>query len=160
MMFRIGHGYDVHRFTDAKQNIIIGGIEIPYEYGLEAHSDGDVLTHAICDALLGALALGDIGKYFPDTDKRFQNQDSKYFLREIKKMLDNEGYKISNIDCSIIAEAPRMLLHIEKIRSCLAETLNIDISQINVKATTNEKLGHIGRKEGIATHAVCLLYKY
>ena len=158
-MFRIGHGYDVHKFTVDKQNIIIGGIQIPFEYGLEAHSDGDVLIHALCDAILGALALGDIGKHFPDTDDSFKNTDSKYFLAEIKKMLDDENMEIGNIDCTIIAQVPKMLPHIEDMKTCLAKVLKIDISQINIKATTTENLGFVGRKEGIATHAVCLLLK-
>ncbi|MBK2356629.1 2-C-methyl-D-erythritol 2,4-cyclodiphosphate synthase [Francisella hispaniensis] len=159
MSFRIGHGYDVHKFTSEKQNIIIGGVEIAYHLGLEAHSDGDVLIHALCDAILGALGLGDIGKHFPDTDNQFKNIDSKFFLAEIKKMLEDKQYSISNIDCTIIAQAPKMLPHIEKMRACLANILDIEISQINIKATTTERLGFIGREEGIATHVVCLLYK-
>ncbi|ADA78814.1 2-C-methyl-D-erythritol 2,4-cyclodiphosphate synthase [Francisella tularensis] len=159
MSFRIGHGYDVHKFTSAKQNIIIGGVEIAYHLGLEAHSDGDVLIHALCDAILGALGLGDIGKHFLDTDNQFKNIDSKFFLAEIKKMLDKKQYSISNIDCTIIAQAPKMLPHIEKMRACLANILEIQISQINIKATTTERLGFIGREEGIATHVVCLLYR-
>ena len=158
-MFRIGHGYDVHKFTTDKQNIIIGGIEIPYEFGLEAHSDGDVLIHAMCDAILGALALGDIGRHFPDTDTQFKNTDSKFFLSEIKRMLDEKGYKIGNIDCTIVAQAPRMVPYIEYMKSCLANILAIEIDQINIKATTTEKLGFVGRKEGIASHVVCLIYK-
>lgn len=158
-MFRIGHGYDVHKFTDEKQNIIIGGIEIPYEYGLEAHSDGDVLIHAMCDAILGALALGDIGRHFPDTDAQFKNTDSKFFLTEIKKMLDDKNCQISNIDCTIIAQAPKMLPYIENMKKCLTNILQIEIDQINIKATTTEKLGFVGRKEGIAVHTVCLLHK-
>lgn len=159
MSFRIGHGYDVHKFTSAKQKIIIGGVEIAYHLGLEAHSDGDVLIHALCDAILGALGLGDIGKHFLDTDNQFKNIDSKFFLAEIKKMLDEKQYSISNIDCTIIAQAPKMLPHIEKMRACLANILEIQISQINIKATTTERLGFIGREEGIATHVVCLLYR-
>lgn len=158
-MFRIGHGYDVHKFTDQKQNIIIGGIEISYHLGLEAHSDGDVLIHALCDAILGALGLGDIGKHFPDTDTQYKNTDSKFFLAEIKKMLDGKGYKVGNVDCTIIAQAPKMLPHIENMKSCLANILNVEMHQLNIKATTTEKLGFIGRKEGIATHVVCLIYK-
>jgi 2-C-methyl-D-erythritol 2,4-cyclodiphosphate synthase len=158
-MFRIGHGYDVHKFTTDKQNIVIGGIEIPYEFGLEAHSDGDVLIHAMCDAILGALALGDIGRHFPDTDPQFKNTDSKFFLSEIKKMLDEKGYAIGNIDCTIVAQAPKMLPHIENMKDCLANILAIEIDQINIKATTTEKLGFVGRKEGIASHAVCLVTK-
>ncbi|AIT10168.1 2-C-methyl-D-erythritol 2,4-cyclodiphosphate synthase [Candidatus Francisella endociliophora] len=158
-MFRIGHGFDVHKFTDQKQNIIIGGIEIPYHLGLEAHSDGDVLIHALCDAILGALGLGDIGKHFPDTDAQYKNTDSKFFLSEIKKMLDDKNYTIGNIDCTIVAQAPKMLPHIEAMKACLANILDIEINQLNIKATTTEKLGFVGRKEGIATHVVCLLIK-
>ncbi|QLE79867.1 2-C-methyl-D-erythritol 2,4-cyclodiphosphate synthase [Francisella sp. Scap27] len=156
-MFRIGHGYDVHKFTDAKQNITIGGIEIPYHLGLEAHSDGDVLIHAMCDAILGALALGDIGRHFPDTDAQFKNTDSKFFLAEIKKMLDDKNCQVNNLDCTIVAQAPKMLPHIENMKSCLANILEIEINQINIKATTTEKLGFVGRKEGIAAHTVCLI---
>lgn len=158
-MFRIGHGYDVHKFTTQKQNIIIGGIEVPYHLGLEAHSDGDVLIHAICDAILGALALGDIGKHFPDTDEQFKNTDSKFFLAEIKKLLNNNSYQISNIDATIIAQAPKMLPYIENMKICLASLLTLELNQINIKATTTEKLGFTGRKEGIASHAVCLISK-
>ncbi|MED7819323.1 MULTISPECIES: 2-C-methyl-D-erythritol 2,4-cyclodiphosphate synthase [unclassified Francisella] len=158
-MFRIGHGYDVHKFTDQKQNIIIGGIEISYHLGLEAHSDGDVLIHALCDAVLGALGLGDIGRHFPDTDSQYKNTDSKFFLTEIKKMLDEKSYHIGNIDCTIVAQAPKMLPYIETMKSCLANILSIEINQINIKATTTEKLGFVGRKEGIATHVVCLICK-
>ncbi|GAB4222085.1 MAG: 2-C-methyl-D-erythritol 2,4-cyclodiphosphate synthase [Francisella sp.] len=159
MYFRIGHGYDVHKFTPSKKNIIIGGIEIPYEMGLEAHSDGDVLIHALCDALLGALGMGDIGKHFPDTDDKFKNIDSKHFLIEVKKILKDQQYFISNIDCTIIAQAPKFLPYIDKMKTCLANILDIQINQINIKATTTEKLGFIGRKEGIATHVVCLINK-
>ncbi|AJC48789.1 2-C-methyl-D-erythritol 2,4-cyclodiphosphate synthase [Allofrancisella guangzhouensis] len=157
-MFRIGHGYDVHKFTDQKQNIIIGGVEIPFHLGLEAHSDGDVLIHALCDAILGALGLGDIGKHFPDTDNKYKNTDSKFFLSEIKKMLDAKNYQIGNIDCTIIAQTPKMLPYIEKMKICLAQILSIETNQLNIKATTTEKLGFIGRKEGIATHVVCLIH--
>ena len=157
-MFRIGHGYDVHKFTDKKQNIIIGGIEIPYKLGLEAHSDGDVLIHSLCDSILGALALGDIGTHFPDTDEKYKNTDSKFFLTEIKKKLDDKKYNIANIDCTIIAQAPKMLPYIDNIKLCLSQILDINLDQINVKATTTEKLGFIGRKEGIAVHCVCMLY--
>ena len=158
-MFRIGHGYDVHKFTGVKQNITIGGIDIPYHLGLEAHSDGDVLIHAMCDSILGALALGDIGRHFPDTDAQFKNTDSKFFLAEIKKLLVKNNYQISNIDCTIVAQAPKMLPYVESMKACLADVLAIKINQINIKATTTEKLGFVGRKEGIAAHAVCLLYQ-
>ena len=157
-MFRIGHGFDVHKFTDKKKNIIIGGIEIPYQYGLEAHSDGDVLIHALCDSILGALGLGDIGKHFPDTDNNHKNKDSKIFLKEIKKMMLEQSYDIGNIDITIVAQAPKMLPYIDNMKICLANILKIEINQINIKATTTEKLGYIGRKEGIAAHSVCLLF--
>ena len=158
-MFRIGHGFDVHKFTDKKKNIIIGGIEVPYQYGLEAHSDGDVLIHSLCDSILGALGLGDIGKHFPDTDNNHKNKDSKIFLKEIKQMMLEQNYHIGNIDITIIAQVPKMLPYIDNMKTCLASILKIEINQINIKATTTEKLGYIGRKEGIATHSVCLLLK-
>ena len=138
---------------------MIGGIKIPYHLGLEAHSDGDVLIHSICDAILGALALGDIGRHFPDTDEQFKNTDSKIFLTQIKNLLENNNYQISNIDCTIVAQAPKMLPHIEIMKAGLAGVLSIKINQINIKATTTEKLGFVGRKEGIAAHAVVLLNK-
>ena len=155
---RIGHGFDVHAFGPG-DHVILGGVNITYNQGLQAHSDGDVLIHALCDAILGALGLGDIGKHFPDTDSQYKNTDSKFFLAEIKKMLDNKRYSIGNIDCTIVAQAPKMLPHIESMKSCLASILDIEISQINIKATTTEKLGFVGRKEGIATHVICLLHK-
>lgn len=158
-MFRIGHGYDVHKFIDLKQNITIGGIEIPYHLSLESHSDGDVLIHAICNAILGALGLGDIGKYFPNTSAQFKNISSKFFLIEIFKMLSKNYYKISNIDSTIVAQAPKMLPHINSMKNFLSNILYLDVNAINIKATTTEKLGFVGRGEGIAAHVVCLIYK-
>lgn len=153
---RIGHGYDVHRFTDGEY-VIIGGVKIPYEKKLEAHSDGDVLAHAIADALLGACGVRDIGYFFPDTDVKFKNANSLELLAEVKKIINEKGYDIINIDSTIIAQAPKMAPHIENMRTNLSLALGISIDDVNVKATTEEKLGFTGRKEGIAAHAVCLL---
>lgn len=153
---RIGHGYDVHRFTDGEY-VIIGGVKIPYEKKLEAHSDGDVLAHAIADALLGACGVRDIGYFFPDTDVKFKNANSLELLTEVKRIINEKGYDIINIDSTIIAQAPKMAPHIENMRTNLSLALGISIDDVNVKATTEEKLGFTGRKEGIAAHAVCLL---
>lgn len=153
---RIGHGYDVHRFTDGEY-VIIGGVKIPYEKKLEAHSDGDVLAHAIADALLGACGVRDIGYFFPDTDVKFKNANSLELLAEVKRIINEKGYDIINIDSTIIAQAPKMAPHIENMRTNLSLALGISIDDVNVKATTEEKLGFTGRKEGIAAHAVCLL---
>ena len=153
---RIGHGYDVHKFCDGDQ-VTIGGVSIPYEQGLLAHSDGDVLLHALADALLGACALGDIGKHFPDTDQQYAGADSRELLRHVFRLIQQQGYQLANADMTIVAQAPKMSPHTEQIRANIAADLNSDISQINVKATTTEKLGFTGRKEGIAAHAVVLL---
>ena len=154
MSFRIGHGYDVHRFIKDK-DLILGGINIPFEYGMEAHSDGDVVIHAICDSLLGAAALGDIGKHFPDNDMKYKNISSLILLEHVRALIDK--YSIVNIDCTIIAQKPKLSIYIQNMREKLASTLDIDISQINIKATTEEGLGFTGRLEGIAVHAVSLL---
>ena len=153
---RIGHGYDVHKFTEG-DHIIIGGVKIPFEKKLEAHSDGDVLAHAIADSLLGACGERDIGYFFPDTDIKYKNANSLYLLSNVKKIISDKGYDICNIDSTIIAQAPKMSPHIESMRVNLANALGINADDINVKATTEEKLGFTGRKEGIAAHAVCLL---
>ncbi|MCR8923991.1 2-C-methyl-D-erythritol 2,4-cyclodiphosphate synthase [Dasania sp. GY-MA-18] len=153
---RIGHGYDVHRFADGNE-IILGGVRIPYEQGLLAHSDGDVLLHALADALLGACALGDIGKHFPDTDAQYAGADSRVLLRHVYQLVQQEGYQLANADITVIAQAPKLSPHTEKMCSHIAADLAVDIKQINVKATTTEKLGFAGRKEGIASHAVVLL---
>ncbi|MBL1261512.1 MAG: 2-C-methyl-D-erythritol 2,4-cyclodiphosphate synthase [Thiotrichaceae bacterium] len=154
---RIGHGFDAHRFTDDKDVVIIGGVSIPYEQGLEAHSDGDVLVHALCDALLGAAALGDIGQHFPDTDPDNKGIDSRILLRHIVALLNDKGYTLSNADITIIAQAPKMMRHIPEMRELLADDLQIAVERVNVKATTTEKMGYTGRGEGISTHAVVLL---
>lgn len=153
---RIGHGYDVHRFTDGEY-IVIGGVKIPYEKKLMAHSDGDVLAHAIADSLLGAAGERDIGYYFPDTDNKFKNVDSLILLSKVKEIISNKGYEICNIDSTIIAQAPKMAPYIENMRANLAEALDIPYDSINVKATTEENLGFTGRKEGISAHSVCLI---
>lgn len=153
---RIGHGYDVHRFI-ADAPLIIGGMTIPHTHGLEAHSDGDVLIHAICDALLGAAGLWDIGHHFPDNDDAFKGIDSRILLRRVISDLSDRGWSVSNIDATIIAQAPKMAPFIPQMRELLAEDMQTDVTAINIKATTTEKLGFAGRKEGIATHAVALI---
>ena len=157
-MMRIGHGYDVHRFAENRK-LFLGGVEIPYELGLLGHSDADVLLHAIMDALLGACALGDIGKHFPDTDEKYKGADSLKLLEEVYKKINSLGFEIGNIDATIIAQAPKLLPYIEKMREKIALACNTSIENINVKATTEEKLGFTGRKEGISAHAVCILVK-
>jgi 2-C-methyl-D-erythritol 2,4-cyclodiphosphate synthase len=153
---RIGHGYDVHRFAEG-DFITLGGVRISHTAGLLAHSDGDVLLHALSDALLGAAALGDIGKHFPDTDPQFKGADSRVLLRHVLKQVQAKGWKVGNVDATIVAQAPKMAPHIERMRASIAEDLQVDIDQVNVKATTTEKLGFTGREEGIAVHAVALL---
>ncbi|HGY9627662.1 2-C-methyl-D-erythritol 2,4-cyclodiphosphate synthase [Pseudomonas juntendi] len=153
---RIGHGYDVHRFCDG-DFITLGGVRIPHKYGLLAHSDGDVLLHALSDALLGAAALGDIGKHFPDTDPQFKGADSRVLLRHVVGIVQAKGWKVGNVDATIVAQAPKMAPHIETMRQRVAEDLQVALDQVNVKATTTEKLGFTGREEGIAVHAVALL---
>lgn len=156
---RIGHGYDVHKFGSTKP-LILGGVAVESEQGLIAHSDGDVVLHAICDAVLGSCALGDIGHHFPDTDPEFAGADSALLLRHCIKLANNKGYKLANLDVTIVAQAPKLAPYISKMRLRLAELFSCELDAINLKATTTEKLGFIGRKEGIATHAVCLLEKY
>ncbi|MBF8754637.1 2-C-methyl-D-erythritol 2,4-cyclodiphosphate synthase [Pseudomonas guariconensis] len=153
---RIGHGYDVHRFCDG-DFITLGGVRIPHKYGLLAHSDGDVLLHALSDALLGAAALGDIGKHFPDTDPQFKGADSRVLLRHVVGIVQAKGWKVGNVDTTIVAQAPKMAPHIQIMRQLIAEDLQVELDQVNVKATTTEKLGFTGREEGIAVHAVALL---
>lgn len=155
---RIGQGFDVHEFADNRP-LIIGGVTIPYERGLIGHSDADVLLHTVTDAALGAIGEGDIGKHFPDTDPDFKDADSAKLLEHIWKLVDSKGYKLGNIDCTIIAQKPKMAPHIETIRTRIAELLQADISQVNVKATTTERLGFTGREEGIASMATILLVK-
>ena len=153
---RIGHGYDVHKFAENRR-LILGGEEIPYSMGLLGHSDADVLLHAISDALLGAAALGDIGKLFPDTDDRFLGADSLELLREVVRVLESHGYRIVNIDSTVIAQKPKLAGYIDRMRAHIADVCGIDISCVSVKATTEEKLGFTGRLEGISAHAVCLI---
>ena len=154
--FRIGHGYDVHAF-EAGDHLKIGGVSIPHSQSFKAHSDGDVLIHAICDALLGALALGDIGQHFPDTDKAYENINSRDLLIKVMAMIQSKGYELVNLDSTIIAQAPKMSPHIEAMRNNLASDLQLETTQVNIKATTTENLGFTGREEGIAAHAVALL---
>ena len=157
-MIRVGQGYDVHRFVD-QGDVILGGVKIDYEQGLEAHSDGDVVLHALCDALLGAAALGDIGKHFPDTDPEFKGADSRVLLRHVYAIVQEKGYSLGNADITIIAQAPKMAPHIVAMCENIAADLSVDVDNINVKATTTEKLGFEGRKEGIAVQAVVLISK-
>lgn len=156
MNLRIGHGYDVHRLVEGRR-CIIGGVDIPHETGLLGHSDADVLIHAVMDALLGAAAMGDIGRLFPDTDPRFAGADSVLLLRNVGERLAAAGWKPGNIDATVIAQAPRMAPHIETMRKNIADALGIGMGQVNVKATTEEHLGFTGAKEGIAAHAVCVI---
>ncbi|MTC49717.1 2-C-methyl-D-erythritol 2,4-cyclodiphosphate synthase [Providencia alcalifaciens] len=155
---RIGHGFDVHKFG-GEGPIVIGGVRIPYDQGLIAHSDGDVVLHALTDAILGAAALGDIGKLFPDTDPAYKGADSRVLLREVFCQVRKKGYLIGNIDVTIMAQAPKMLPHIPQMRVNIAEDLECHMDDVNVKATTTEQLGFVGRKEGIACAAVALLIK-
>ncbi|CAD5108310.1 2-C-methyl-D-erythritol 2,4-cyclodiphosphate synthase [Zestomonas carbonaria] len=153
---RIGHGYDVHRFGEG-DFVTLGGVRIPHKFGLIAHSDGDVLLHALADALLGAAALGDIGKHFPDTDPTFKGADSRALLRHVVGLIQAKGWRVGNVDATIVAQAPKMAPHIGAMRTLIAEDLRVELDAVNVKATTTEKLGFTGREEGIAVHAVALL---
>lgn len=153
---RIGQGFDVHGLVEGRK-LIIGGVEISYHLGLAGHSDADVLLHAICDALLGAAGLGDIGRHFPDTDSRFKGIDSRHLLREVLRLVALKGYHVGNVDAVIIAQAPRMAPHIPQMEANIAADLSVGVDCVNVKATTTERLGYTGRGEGIAAQAVCLL---
>lgn len=155
---RIGHGYDVHRLVEGRK-CIIGGVEIPSEVGLLGHSDADVLLHAISDALLGAAALGDIGKHFPPSDNAFKDADSRVLLRQVVELIKNNGYEVGNVDATIIAQKPKMAPFIEQMRKNIAEDLGVDISFVSVKATTEEGLGFTGEGRGISAHAVCIIKK-
>ena len=156
MTIRIGQGFDAHRFKEGGK-LIIGGVDIPHTQGMEAHSDGDVLIHALCDALLGALGEGDIGKHFPDTDKQFKGIDSRILLRDVVKLMQEKGFQLGNADMTIIAQAPKMAPHLEAMKTHLAADLQTDIANLNIKATTTEKMGFTGRGEGIAAMAVGML---
>lgn len=155
-MIRIGHGYDVHRLKEGRK-LILGGVEIPYVSGLDGHSDADVLTHAFMDALLGAAALGDIGKLFPDNDDAYLGADSVELLKIVCKRLSDEGYAVGNVDCTVIAQKPKLAPFIDEMRMKLANAMNIDVGAVSVKATTEEKLGFTGEGLGIAAHAVALI---
>jgi 2-C-methyl-D-erythritol 2,4-cyclodiphosphate synthase len=155
-MFRIGHGFDVHRFGEG-DHLMLGGVKIPFQQGFIAHSDGDVALHALADALLGAAAMGDIGQHFPDTDEQFKGADSRVLLRHVVALVAKAGYKVGNVDVTIIAQAPKMSPHIAAMRGIIAKDLNVEPGAVNVKATTTEQLGYTGRKEGIAVHAVALI---
>lgn len=155
---RIGNGFDVHAFTEG-DHIVLGGVKIPHSQSFKAHSDGDVLLHAICDALLGALALGDIGKHFPDTSAQFENIDSRILLKKVYDLVREKHYELQNIDCIIVAQAPKMSPHIDLMRTNIALDLQVSIDQVSVKATTTERLGFEGREEGVSAHVVLILSK-
>ena len=157
-MYRIGIGYDAHRLVEGRK-LILGGVEIPYELGLDGHSDADVLTHAICDAILGSVAEGDIGKHFPDNDIKYKNISSLILLAEVNKLLNSKGYSITNIDSTIICQEPKLSPYIDQIREKISSTLETEHENINVKATTTEWMGFVGRKEGIAANAVVMVCK-
>jgi 2-C-methyl-D-erythritol 2,4-cyclodiphosphate synthase len=156
--FKIGFGYDVHKFAENRK-LILGGVEIPFDKGLEGHSDADALIHAVCDALLGALALGDIGKHFPDTDIRYKNADSSIFLRESYKLIKEKGYRLGNIDSTVILEKPKLLPFIDKMRERMAKIMEVPADLVSVKATTSEKMGFVGTGEGIKAVATVLIKK-
>lgn len=153
---RIGHGYDVHRLVENRK-LILGGVEIPYEKGLLGHSDADVLTHSVADSILGALAMGDIGKHFPDNDEKYKGADSIMLLKEVYGIMTEKGYKIGNVDVTVICQEPKLSPFINRMREVLSDALNTEKDRVSVKATTEEKLGFTGNKEGISSHAVCLL---
>ena len=155
-MMRIGHGYDVHPLVTGR-DLILGGVKIPHAKGLLGHSDADVLVHAICDACLGAASLGDLGRHFPDTDQRYKNADSRKLLRHVEALLDERGWRLENVDSTIIAQSPRLATHIPAMVENIANDLGLSTDSVNIKATTTEKLGFTGREEGIAAHAVVLL---
>ncbi|WP_226645886.1 2-C-methyl-D-erythritol 2,4-cyclodiphosphate synthase [Microbulbifer variabilis] len=156
MSFRVGQGFDVHAFGPG-DHVVLGGVKIPHSFGLKAHSDGDVLLHALCDALLGTLALGDIGHHFPDTDERYSGADSRILLQHVMALLREKGYRLVNADTTLVAQAPKMAPHIEAMRDNIAADCGVDVADISVKATTTEKLGFTGRGEGIAAQAVVLI---
>ena len=157
-MYRVGHGFDAHRLVEGRR-LVLGGVDIPFEKGLLGHSDADVLTHAICDALLGAAAMGDIGRMFPDTDERYRGISSLVLLEHVAKEISSAGYRVSNIDTTVAAQEPRLAPHAELMRENIAKAINVDISQLSVKATTTEKMGFTGRGDGIAAWAVALIEK-
>ena len=155
---RIGHGYDAHKFIEGKP-LVLGGVTIPYEKGLLAHSDGDAVIHALCDALLGAAAMGDIGKHFPDTDPDFRNIDSRILIRKVNGLIKERGYKPGNADITILAQAPKLMPYIDEMRKLLAQDLDVSIDEVSIKATTTEGMGFVGRKEGVAVYAVVMILR-
>lgn len=157
-MIKIGHGYDVHRLVSGRK-LILGGVEISYEKGLDGHSDADVLLHAICDAIIGALSLGDIGKLYPDSDDKFLNINSRILLKDVAKRMTEAGYIIGNVDATVIAQSPKLSPYVDQMRKNIAEDLSTNEQNVNVKATTEEHLGFTGRGEGISAHAVCIIVK-
>ncbi len=158
MKIKVGHGYDVHRLVSDRK-LILGGVEIPYEKGLLGHSDADVLTHAVMDAVLGALGKRDIGYHFPDTDAAYRGADSLVLAKEVAKIMENEGFSLSNIDATVIAQKPKLAEYLPKMQENLARVFGVEVQEVNIKATTEEKLGFTGTGEGIAAHAVCLIVK-
>lgn len=158
MQFRIGHGYDVHQLS-AGYDLSLGGIKIPHTVGSMGHSDADVLLHAICDAMLGALSLGDIGKHFKNTDPQWKGMDSKHFLKWVNEMIGEKGYAVGNIDSTLILEEPKIGRYIPEMKRVISECLGVDADAVSIKATTSETMGFVGRKEGLEAHAVCILYK-
>lgn len=158
MQFRIGHGYDVHQLS-AGYDLSLGGIKIPNTVGSMGHSDADVLLHAICDAMLGALSLGDIGKHFKNTDPQWKGMDSKHFLKRVNEMIGEKGYAVGNIDSTLILEEPKIGRYIPEMKRVISECLGVDADAVSIKATTSETMGFVGRKEGLEAHAVCILYK-
>lgn len=156
--FRIGSGYDVHQFASGRK-LILGGVEIPHSKGFDGHSDADILLHALCDALLGALALGDIGKHFPNTDTSYKNIDSKILLKKVSELINSHGYLIGNIDATIVMEAPKIASYIPQIQRVISEILSIDAQDVSIKATTSERMGFIGREEGAEAFATVLIYR-
>jgi 2-C-methyl-D-erythritol 2,4-cyclodiphosphate synthase len=158
MQLRIGHGFDVHAFGPGNY-VVIGGVHLPYSHGIVAHSDGDVLVHALCDALLGGAALGDVGQHFPDTSAHLRGADSRGLLRRVKILIEQRGYSIANVDNTVIAQAPKIAPHLLRMRANLSQDLNVALDRVSIKATTTEKLGYIGRGEGVAAYSVALLLK-
>ncbi len=157
-MVRVGFGFDVHRLVEGRE-LWLGGVLIPHSVGALGHSDADVLLHALCDALLGAAALGDIGQHFPDTDMRWKGADSKVLLREVVRIIGEHGWKVGNVDCTLILERPKIMPHVPAMRAVLAPLLGVEVDAVSIKATTNEKMGFVGREEGVAAHAVALITK-
>ena len=159
MSYRIGHGFDLHRFSETGTQVMIAGVAVPHNRGIIAHSDGDVAIHALCDALLGAVALGDIGQHFPDTDLQYQNKDSAFFLEKVVSLIQHEGYHISNIDMTVITQKPRLRPHVESMQKRLSTLCRIEPNQLSIKGKTFEGVDAIGREEALAAHAVVLVYK-